>query len=38
VRCLFYLFFCDPGVWTQRLMLVRQVLYHFSHNLDPFCF
>jgi hypothetical protein len=28
---LFIYFFCGPGVWTQGLGLVRQVLYYLSH-------
>jgi hypothetical protein len=29
------LFFCDTGVWTQGLMLVRQMCYHLSHSASP---
>jgi hypothetical protein len=28
-------FFCSIGVWTQRLMLTRQVLYGLSHSVSP---
>jgi hypothetical protein len=31
-------FFGSTEVWTQGLMLARQVFYNLSHFLSPFCF
>jgi hypothetical protein len=30
--------FCNTGVWTQSFTFAKQVLYHLSHTLSPFCF
>jgi hypothetical protein len=27
--------FCSTGVWTQYLVLARQILYHFIHTPSP---
>jgi hypothetical protein len=33
-----YYLFGGAGVWTQGLMLAREVLYHLSHTFNSFCF
>jgi hypothetical protein len=32
----FVFFFCWLRVWTQGLMLAKQLLYHLSHSASPF--
>jgi hypothetical protein len=33
-----FIYFWLYQVWTQRLRLSSQVLYHLSHDSNPFCF
>jgi hypothetical protein len=32
---LFFVCVCDSGVWTQGLILARQVPYHLNHSVRP---